>query len=578
MFARVNTVKRNGRTYQYLQILESFHDQGRSRHRLVANLGRLDQLGESLDKLVESLAKFCLQPMVGQPQIQCEQALMWGPVGLARHLWEQVQLGQTIGALCRSRRRRFEVSETAFVLVANRLCEPGSEHGLARWLEHTFVCDGKGRRWKPQWRAAKQQRVKVRAGQLNQWYRTLDALLAVKPQIEEALYLRVRDLFNLKVDMVFYDLTSTYFCYRSPKGRLRRHGASKDGKPRQVQVMVGVVMANGFPIAHHVFPGNTADKKTLAQVLTDLEERFGLDRVMVVADRGFISPDNLQFLANSKYRYLWGQPGRRSAESAQVLEALDEEGWQRVDDTNQVQQVSLPDRSIRYFVIDSDERKAYEQLLRERSMQRARASLEKVAAAVRAGRIKDPAVIAARATRAMSRNHGQRYYTWKVAGPGQFEFFEDDKKMQAELRREGKYILKSDDTQLTGIEAVRAYKQLHVVEEGFRDLKDVLAMRPIYHQTDRRIVGHLFVATLALFLKRTLEYQLARTLPDLSGTDAIAAMRSIGLVELDLAGKRSRLVSQGGRDARRIVQALQINDLAPPGTPQPPAPAPEPAK
>jgi transposase len=145
--------------------------------------------------------------------------------------------------------------------VANRLCEPRSEHGLARWLEHTFVCDRRGRRWKPDWLPAQQitekQQVKVRFEQLNRWYRTLDALLAAKEQIEEVLYLRVRDLFSLKVDMVFYDLTSLYFCRRSPKERLRRHGASKDGKPRQVQILLGVVMANGWPIAHHLFPGNS---------------------------------------------------------------------------------------------------------------------------------------------------------------------------------------------------------------------------------------------------------------------------------------------------------------------------------
>ena len=151
-----------------------------------------------------------------------------------------------------------------------------------------------------------------------------------------------------------------------------------------------------------------------------------------------------------------------------------------------------------------------------------------------------------------------------VSGPGQFEFCEDPKKMEAELRREGKYILKSDDPELSATEAVDAYKQLNTVEQGFRDLKDVLEMRPIYHQTDRRIVAHLFVASLALLLKRALEHQLASALPELSATDAISAMRSIGLAELDVAGSTTRLVSQGGRDARRLVKALHLQSLDPP--------------
>lgn len=569
MFPRVKTVKQNGRTYQYLQIVESYYDQGRTHQRVVASLGRLDQLGDSLDNLVLSLSKFCRHRLVREDQIDCDDGLAWGPILLARHLWQQMQLAQILGRLCDSRRRRFDVSETAFVLVANRLCEPSSEHGLARWLEHTFVCDSKGRRWKPDWlpteRITKQQRVKVKSPQLNRWYRTLDVLLAIKPQIEQALYERVRDLFSVKVDMVFYDMTSTYFCYRTPKEELRRHGSnSKDHRPRQVQVMVGVVMANGFPIAHHVFAGNTADKTTLQGVLNDLQKRFGVGRVMVVADRGFVSPSNLKFLSSDpNYQYLLGVANRRSKQAAKVLEALDEDRWQKVDKRNRVQQVVLADEPGRYFVIDSEERKGYEQDLRQRSMKRAQTALEKVAASVKMRRIKDPAVIGARAARAMSRHHGHRYFSYKVPGPGQFEFVEDQSKMRAETRHEGKYILKSDHQDLSAVEAVGVYKQLNTVEQGFRDLKDVIEMRPIYHQRDRRIQAHIFVATLALFLKRVLECQLASTLPELSATEAIAAMRSVSLVQLNLAGKCARLVTHGGRDARRIIKALQITSLDP---------------
>ncbi len=568
MFPRVKTVKQNGRTYQYLTIIESYYDQGRTRQRVVANLGRLDQLGDGLDRLVVSLSKFCHKRLVAEDEINCHDAVPWGPVLLSRHLWQQMQLDQTLQALCASHRRRFDVSETAFVLVANRLCEPSSEHGLGRWLENTFVCDRQGKRWKPDWlpteQISKEQRVKVRAGQLNQWYRTLDVLLAVKPKIEEALYERVRDLFSVKIDLVFYDMTSTYFGYRTPKGELRRHGPSKDNKPRQVQVMVGVVMANGFPIAHHVFPGNTADKKTLEQVLTDLEKRFGVERVMVVADRGFVSPENLKFLSDSKYRYLLGAANRRSDEAAKVLEALVDDPWQPVDQGNRVQEVALSGKDGRYFVIDSEERQAYEQSLRQRSMERAKTALDKIVKSVKSGRIKDPAVMGARAARAMDRNHGHRYFSYKIAGPGQFEFFEDEKKIRAEERHEGKYILKTDDPDLTAVEAVGVYKQLNTVEQGFRDLKDVIEMRPIYHQRDGRIKAHILVATLALFLKRVLEHPLATALPELSGTEAMAAMQSIGLVELKLAGKAVRLVSQGGRDARRVVKALGIKTLDPP--------------
>lgn len=577
MYPRINTVKQGGKTYHYLQILQSFRQEGKTRQRLVANLGRMDLLGTNLDRLVVALSKYCKEKLVSAGKLQCKDSVSWGQVLLARHLWQQMGLFEIVRKHCQSPRHRFDVAETAFVLVANRLCQPGSEHGLARWLEHTFVCDSQGQRWQPDWIASesvsKKQRVKVHHSQLNQWYRTLDALLAAKEKVEQALYHRVRDLFNLKVDMVFYDLTSSYFSRKKPKGKLRRHGHSKDKRPRQVQIVLGVVMANGFPIAHHVFAGNTADKATLKKVLTDLQERFGLRHIMIVSDRGLVSEENLEFLARHKFSYLLGISSRRSDEAQQVLSRLSADRWQQVDEGNQVQEISLDDNgasppyldSTRYFVIDSGERKDYEQSMRLRSMQSAKEQLQKLAAAVKAGRLKDPAKIGAAASRAVCNNHGYRYYSWKVTGPGQFDFFEDEDKLQAEIVREGKYILKTDNPQITAVEAVACYKELNTVEQGFRDLKDVIDMRPVYHKTDERVEAHIFVASLALFLKRSLEYQLACKLPEISATDAFLAMRSIGVAQLDFAGQSKRLVSVGGRDARRIIAVLGVKDIEPPG-------------
>jgi transposase len=568
MFARVNTVKQGNHTYQYLQILESYHDNGRCRHRLVANLGRLDLLGDGLDRLVQSLGKYCKDKPVRSDLIRCQQALTWGPVLLSRYLWDQMQLDEIIDRVCRSDRKHLNVSETAFVLVAHRLCNPGSEHSLARWLEHTFVCDRQGRRWTPDWLDAEQitkrQRVKVKSRQLALWYRTLDALLAAKDAIEQHLYYRVRDLFHVKVDMVCYDLTSTYFCRKSPTGQLRRHGVGKDGKPRQVQVLLGVVMANGFPIAHHVFAGNTSEKKTFRGVLEALESRFGLGHVMVVSDRGLVSPENLAFLSKSRFCYLLGIAGRRCEESASVLACLSEDGWEQVDQGNRVQEVCLPGVSHRYFVIDSTERKVYEEAMRLRDMGKAKLELEKVSQAVLAGRLKNPSKIGARAARALNRHHGYRYYGWEVPGPGEFRYFEDPVKLQAEIRREGKYVLKTDNSGLTAPEALSCYKQLNTVEQGFRDLKDVLEMRPVYHQKDERIEAHIFVASLAFFLKQVLGHQLSDSLPELSANEAYAALRSVGLSELNLDGQVTRLVSGGGRDARRVIAALGIGQINPP--------------
>ena len=215
---------------------------------------------------------------------------------------------------------------------------------------------------------------------------------------------------------------------------------------------------------------------------------------MVVGDRGMTSPDHLEFLSGSPFRYLLGIPGRRCEEATGVLDAMDEEAWKRVDEGNRVQEVNVSppgDESVRHFVIDSQERKVYEEAMRRRSMERARQALEKVAAAVEAGRLKDPSKIGARAQRAMSRHHGHRYYSWEAPERGQFRFFEDRDKLAAETRHEGKYILKTDDAKITAMDAVSAYKELNTVEWGFRELKDVIEGRPIFHQRDERVEAHV---------------------------------------------------------------------------------------
>lgn len=146
--------------------------------------------------------------------MQAPHALTYGPVAVARTLWAQLGMGEVITQHCGP-----EVAERAFVLVAHRLLHPGSEHALAWWLEESFVPDQQGQRLLPQWEA--RGRVRVASRQLQQWYRTLDRVGEAKVQIEQEIYLRLRDLFGLQVELVFYDLTSTYFEGAGPEGRAR---------------------------------------------------------------------------------------------------------------------------------------------------------------------------------------------------------------------------------------------------------------------------------------------------------------------------------------------------------------------
>jgi transposase len=234
------------------------------------------------------------------------------------------------------------------------------------------------------------------------------------------------------------------------------------------------------------------------------------------------------------------------------------------DESNRVAEVRLAEPGVRYLVVESDERRTYEQELRQADMERTAEALRRVQKAVRAGRVKAPEKIGARAAKALSSHHGSRYFSWSLAPDGTFQFIEDPVKLAAETVREGRYILKTNDPAIGPVEILEAYKELCDVEAGYRDLKDVLAVRPVYHKSDDRVEAHIFVATLALFLKRTLQHHLNEKGIYLTGTRAFKAMQSMGVSVLDFDGTPKFLVGGGNRDAKRVVQALGIKDLNPP--------------
>jgi len=569
MFPRVSRSKSGGKVYEYLRVVENYrNEKGKKSQRVIANLGRLEDLRKGkLDELVEKLRKFCLKHWVVGEEVEDDEAIQWGPILVARRLWEEMGLDEIVGRLCGRRKGNGDVAERAFVLVANRLTEPGSEHGLAWWLESHWVCDSKGRRFVAEWRrmeeVTEERRVKVQWGQLERWYRTLDALYAQKKEIERELYLRLRDLLSLKVDMVFYDVTSLSFAGTREKGELKRHGYSREGRPRNVQVVLGLVMVGGFPIAGHVFRGNVADKATVQQVISDIEERFGIQEITFVADQGMVSPDNLLSLVH--HRYILAHKGRRDLEARRWLEGLTER-WREYSQGVKVQEVESGQEGVRVFVVDSDERRAYEESLRSRSMQRAQQCLKKVQEAVQKGRVKSREKIAVWTERALRKNKGYRYFSYRIRSDGQFDYFLDEKKMRAETLREGRYILTTNHPFIAAEEAVAHYKDLSDIEAGFREFKDVIEGRPVYHQRDDRICAHIFIAQLALLLLRRLRHHLQEKQVRLSPGAALAAVQSIGVAELDLKGHKEVLVSRAKPYATQVLTALGITDPKPPGS------------
>ena len=573
-----------GVLYEYVRLVEAYREDGKNKQRVVCNLGRKDLLAQHLDSLIRLLrGEKALAPTSRLGQVEAVGAWDWGPMLVARALWMELGLQAILDRLADYRLSDDHAfADRALVLVANRLCVPGSEHGLARWLESDFVCDRRGRRWVPSWRddtkrrASRTPRVRVEFHQLQQWYRTLDQLVARKKQIERELYLRLRDLFSLKVDVVFYDLTSTYFEGHGPP-RQGAHGHSRDGKPRNRQVLVGLVMVEGWPIAHHVFRGNLRDEKSVPEVLEDLERRFGVGRVVFVGDRGMVTLSNLKLVREHRQGYVVGLNRRRSEEVYRYTEQAKgpwiecpvgiAAGEKSDPPQTLVQEVPSGKDGVRVFVVHSDERLAYERQQRLEAMERVKVRLEALQRRIEAGKLKAAEKVGAAAQRVVAANHGYRYYAWQYKG-GRFGFFEHPVNLKREKAYEGKYVIQTEEKELTAVQAVETYKELSEVERAFRNLKDVMAMRPIYHQTDDRVEGHIFVAALAFLLHRAIEKKLKAAGLDLSASEALQALKTVRLVEFKLDGGHSqRSVARGTARAAAVLGALGITERDPPVPP-----------
>lgn len=577
MYPRTVKVRSSsGTVNEYVRVVEAYREAGKVKQRVVADLGRKDLLIDILPKLKRLLTGDGGPEDSTPTDPEVVDASTWGPILVVRALFDQLGLWSILDQYL-GHAKGVPFADRAFVLVANRLIAPASEHGLAGWLETDFVCDRKGRRFVPHWHP--RRRVRVHPRRLDAWYRTLDQLLAAKDRIEVALYHRLRDLFSLKPELVLYDITSTSFEGVGPHD-FARHGYSRDGKSRNVQVIVGVVMVAGWPIAHHVWEGNRVDHSTVQEVIADLRKRFEFGRVVFVGDRGMVTDESIESITKDHHGFLVGIKRRRNPQLDAWLNAVDDTKWidcpgginARERRTNplrtRAQEVPSGNPAMRVIVIDSDERRGYEQAKRAQAMERARQKLEKLKERISSGDLKRPEKIGAAVERIMQRYHGYRYFDWKLSA-GLLEFSESKTHLEREKTIEGKYIIATSEKGLSVLDAVALYKELTAVESGFRQLKDVMALRPISHQIELRVKAHIFVAALALLVQRLLGRRLQGVGVDLSPERALQALSTVRLVSFHLEGQAERRGITGGcPDARLVLKALKLANQRPPAPPE----------
>lgn len=545
MFFRISARKKNGKTYRYLQLCESYrNEEGKPRVKVLASLGNIEHY--STDELQRMAAVLHREAGMVEPTAVAPEAGTWkhyGDVVALRELWDRYSLTERLRRLTASTRRHFDVATVVLIGVLNRLLAPASELHTWEWHHRLYLPELDG------------QLVP-----LQHFYRALDALVAIKEPLEAELFAQVRDLFNQQLDVVFYDLTSTYFEGSGPSSAT--YGYSRDRRPDRRQIVVALLTdVQGLPLGFELFAGNQADVTTLTTALEALKQRFRIARCIFVGDCGLFSADNLGALQRAGYPYVLAVRKRSLAEHAALVQ-VPLSAYQQLRDDLLAYEGPTGDDGSRVIVCFSAARRTQQQQIRQGRIDRAQASLEALKKRVAAGRLRDPHKIAAAASRYLTRAGAAKYFCLDIAPQGgQFDFRLDQQRLQHEAQWDGKYFLQTNVPNSTPEQTVDAYFGLQRVEAAFRTLKDYLRVRPIYHSRDDRVRGHVFIAMLAYLLLRSLELTVAEPDSAMTGRRALELLGQVHAVELRLGSKQLLTLTQPSAEAHKLLDTLKLAPL-----------------
>jgi hypothetical protein len=529
-------------SYSYLYLVETVRENGKTKQRIIRNLGRKEavEAAGDLDRLARSAARLSQRSMIlsliedgSMPEVACRRI---GAPLLFERLWQESGCRAVVEGLLAERRFEFAVERAVFLTVLHRLVVSGSDRACEHWRED-YRIDGvddlglhhlyRAMAWLGEELPQSEQAVHTLAPR------------CIKDLVEEQLFARRRDLFS-ELSVVFMDTTTLYFEGRGGD-TLGQKGHSKDYRPHLNQMVVSIIVdQNGRPVCSEMWPGNTTDVTTLIPVIDRLRRRFAIGRVCVVADRGMISAETIAGLEERGLEYILGVRERSSKEVYEVVlndpkpsVSLIIARGRRPDTELEAKDVWVGER--RYVVCRNLNEAKRDAEVREAVLRSLRKSL-------RGG---DKALV------------GNSAYRRYLKTPDDKHFEIDEKRVAEDARYDGLYVLRTN-MHLDALAVMLRYRELLKVEDIFRTAKSILDTRPIYHQTDEAIRGHVFCSFLALVLRKALEDRLAAAHLKPEWGALIRQLDRLQEIETEQDDKHFVLRTPVTGDVGRVFQAVGI--------------------
>jgi len=575
MFLRPTQRKKNGKTHTYWNAVENKRlDDGRVVQRQVLYLGEINAsqvnawhkaIGAVDEEtgIAQTASLFAEDRRVAAEDavevrlsgMRLRRPRQWGACWLAGQLWRDLHLDRFWSERLPRGRKGTRWDHILQVLVSYRLISPGSEWKLHRdWFGKSAMADLLG--------------ADFGLAETHKLYRCHDRLLQYKEDLFRHLTNRWRDMFNANFDVLLYDLTSTYFEINAadvPEGDKRRHGYSRDKRSDCPQVVIALVVTpDGLPLAYEVLPGNTKDSKTLRGFLAKIEAQYGKARRIWVMDRGIPTEEVLAEMRASDppVQYLVGTPkGRLSRLERHLLD----KPWQEARQGVQVKLLAEDDEL--YVFAQSVDRVAKERAMRKRQLKWLFKRLRQLAAM----EIKrEEMLMKLGAARAKAPTAWRLVDIDMDRDSAMFTFSLNRKKLRTIRRREGRYLLRTNITEKDPAILWQYYVQLVAVEEAFKNLKDDLAIRPIFHKEEHRIEAHIFISFLAYCLYITLQRRLHALAPGLTTRSALEKFAAVQMIDVHLPTTDGRELTLSRYTQPEPELQLLLNQMRLVLPPQPP--------
>jgi hypothetical protein len=570
MFLRKTPRKKDGKTHDYWSVVENKRVAGgRVVQRHVLYLGEINSSQAAVWRKAIEVLDDSGHPRTLSlfPEDRCEgvtpdtsivqlrlsdmqlcRPRQWGACWLAGQLWRELELDRFWADRLPPSRKGTQWDQVLQVLVSYRLIAPGSEWKLHRdWFGKSAMADLLG--------------TDFGLAEAHKLYACHDLLLQHKADLFSHLMARWCDLFNANFDVLLYDLTSTYFEINASdvaEGDKRRHGYSRDKRPDCPQVVIALVVTpDGLPLAYEVLPGNTADCTTLRMFLARIERQYGRARRVWVMDRGIPTEAVLAEMRGSDppVQYLVGTPkGRLSRLEKQLLA----KPWQQAREGVQVK--LLAEDNELYVFAESIDRVSKERAMRRRQLKWLWKRLRELAA-MEVPREEMLMKLGAARSRAPT--------AWRLVDiemdkeSSMFIYTLNHQKLWRVRRREGRYLLRTNLIENDPALLWQYYTQLVAVEEAFKNLKGDLAIRPVFHQDERRIEAHIFIAFLAYCLQITLQRRLHALAPGLTARSALEKFAAVQMIDVHLPTTDGRELlltryTQPEPELRLLIQQLKL--------------------